>query len=62
MIAKGYGRQLRNALIQASGLEMLNPDPAYELLMNHPVFLARRIDKMDRIIRAEEGEEKNEQV
>ena len=62
VIAKGYGRQLRNALIQASGLEMLNPDPAYELLMNHPVFLARRIDKMDRIIRAEEGEEKNEQV
>lgn len=41
---------LRNALIQTAEMEMMNPDPVYELLMDKPEFLPDRIDRIDQAI------------
>ena len=53
--AKGCGPHLRNALIQASELEMLNPVPAYELLVFRPEFLPFRMDIPDQTIKRKKG-------
>ena len=50
IIVKGYGQSFRNALIQTAEVEMMNPDPIYELLMEKPEFLPDRIERIDQTI------------
>lgn len=62
VISKGYGQYLRNALIQTSEMETLNPEPTYELLINKPEFLPCRIEKIDQALRRKKGESSDEQT